>query len=286
MQVEDNRLSTMKRFFEKSMRHSIYPQEEWRSLFQRLAEDLIGLDRLQITLAEDTKLTESQILRFLNAIKALKAGTPLQYIIGHTSFCGLRLLTQSGTLIPRPETEELVHWIHSEQQNAQAILDIGTGTGCIALALKSKLPSARIQAIEVDDTALEIARENQRATGLDIQLVQDDILRPEGNYESFDVIVSNPPYVLESDKQAMRENVLAHEPHQALFVRDEDPLVFYRAILDFAVDHLKENGSIYWEIHEEQGEAIRELCMQKDFKDVIIRRDMQGKDRMVKASRE
>ncbi len=234
MQVEDNKLSSFRDHFEKAMLKTEYAEREIRPLFKMLCEDLLDLSSSQIMLARDTLLTESQILLLLQASKELKKGRPIQYIIGRTEFAGLSILCDERALIPRPETEELVRWISDSHHSLGSILDIGTGTGCIALALKDHFDTAEVEAMDVEADAISLSQQNSEALGLKIELHVEDILEPRSTYPHYDLIVSNPPYVRGSESKEMRSNVLDHEPHSALFVDDSDPLLFYRSIFSFA----------------------------------------------------
>jgi release factor glutamine methyltransferase len=233
-------------------------------------------------LAEDTLLSESQILRLLQATKELRKGRPIQYIIGHSDFMGLRIICDQRALIPRPETEELVKWLFDSQSELKSALDIGTGTGCIALALKKHYLEADIHALDLHSEALSLAEENSNQLGLEVHLHKDDILNTHATYEQFNLIISNPPYVRMSEKTKMRANVLDHEPHSALFVEDEDPLQFYKAILRFARENLSESGWIYFEVNESSFKAIENLMAENGFENIECQQDLYGKDRMMR----
>jgi len=219
-------------------------------------------------------------------------GIPLQYILGETEFYDLIVKVNPSVLIPRPETEELVDWalITSRIINGETeilkLLDIGTGSGCIAISIKKYIPLADITAIDISEAALNIARQNADLNQVEINFIQDDIFKPT-NLElinsKYDLILSNPPYVTEAEKDQMLDNVLNHEPDIALFVPDNDPLVFYRAITDFALVHLKINGFLFLEINEKFGQETLNLLKKKGFKEIELRQDMGGKDRMIKA---
>ena len=203
---------------------------------------------------------------------------PLQYILGTAEFMSLEFKVNKHTLIPRPETEELVHWVL--QEDFTSALDIGTGSGCIAISLAKQ--SEAISALDFSKEALEVAKTMQK-NEVAIDFIHADILQKPALQQTFDVIVSNPPYVLESDKKLMHTNVLKHEPHTALFVEDEEALVFYNSIADFAQNYLNENGKLFFEIHENKGEEVLQMLQEKGFSKLELRKDMQGKDRMVKA---
>ena len=236
------------------------------------------------------------VLKYENALKALKNHEPIQYIIGQTEFYGLPFYVNENTLIPRPETEELVELILSnttannhlelvEVNNQFNILDIGTGTGCIAISLAKQLPNANVSAIDVSAKALEMANKNAQLNQVDINFIENDILKicnsELDSATKFDIIVSNPPYVRQLEKQQMQDNVLNHEPHLALFVEDENPLIFYRAITQFATKNLKPNGELYFEINEYLGKEMMALLEAFGFKNIQLKQDLFGKDRMI-----
>ena len=214
---------------------------------------------------------------------------PIQYILGYTDFYGLRLRVDKRVLIPRPETEELVEWIIKTYKTAEGhrILDIGTGSGAIALALRKSLPVAEIWAMDVSAEALEVAAENGAALELPVKWIKADITDSSQyrQFPQFDVIVSNPPYVTESDKAEMQANVLDYEPERALFVSDADPLEFYRHILDFAQAHLNPGGSIFMEINERFGNEMRELLAASGYQNIELRHDLRDRMRMVRAQK-
>ena len=204
----------------------------------------------------------------------------MQYILGTTEFMSFEFKVNNQTLIPRPETEELVQWVL--QEDFKSALDIGTGSGCIAISL-AKQSKARLSALDFSKEALEVAKDNAKSNEVAIEFIHADILQKISLQETFDVIVSNPPYVLESDKKFVHTNVLKYEPHSALFVLDKEALVFYNSITDFAQNHLNENGKLFFEIHEKKGDELLQMLKGKGFSKLELRKDMQGKDRMVKA---
>jgi release factor glutamine methyltransferase len=212
---------------------------------------------------------------------------PVQYVLNESWFCGLKFYVDENVLIPRPETEEMVEWIISNCKfpvDELSILDIGTGSGCVAISLKRRIRKAEVWACDISPAALEIAKRNAGTLGTDVKFARFDFLdRQEWvKLPSFDIIVSNPPYVPEKDKGQMQPNVLQYEPATALFVPDNDPLIFYRAIAEFGKTHLKSGGSIYTEIHESLGETTTALFRAKGF-EAEIKKDMQGKERMMRA---
>ncbi|MEI6852816.1 MAG: peptide chain release factor N(5)-glutamine methyltransferase, partial [Bacteroidota bacterium] len=232
-------------------------------------------------------LNESELLLVYDAIKELKEGKPLQYITGKAWFCGLELSVNEHVLIPRPETEELVQLIIKEHKETKGlrILDIGSGSGCIGIALKKELKDAEVWAMDISEEALKVARKNAELHEADICFIYKDILDAEGLSElrGLDIIVSNPPYVMESEKAVMHKNVLDFEPHEALFVPDNNPLKFYKAIFGLA----KKNGKpcrVYVEINESKGEEMIFLAKEFGFSDICIHKDINGKDRIISAT--
>lgn len=217
----------------------------------------------------------------------LLSGRPFQYVLGRTWFYGLPLAVNESVLIPRPETEELVDYIiKSRLPRAPRIIDIGTGSGCIALALKKSIPSAEVYAMDISGDALAVARKNADLLGLNIHFIHADILEWDLVVNSelrFDLVVSNPPYITPGEKAEMESHVLHFEPELALFVPDESPLLFYQYIADFARHHLRPGGKLYFEINRKYGLEIKELLTKKGFSDVGIKKDMQGADRIIEA---
>jgi release factor glutamine methyltransferase len=226
----------------------------------------------------------------LNAIGQLKQDIPIQHIIGETEFMDLIFKVSSSVLIPRPETEDLVRWVVADNQGKPSqylhILDVGTGSGCISISLAKALEGCKVKAMDISSDALELATSNAVSNGVKIDFLQYDILKGVPELEAsvlFDIIVSNPPYVRELEKKEMQANVLNHEPEIALFVPDEDPLLFYRAIAGFAQKSLAENGCLYLEINQYLGKEMLILLRENKFKDIELRKDIFGNDRMVKA---
>ncbi len=222
--------------------------------------------------------------KFENAIYRLKKNEPIQYIIGETEFYGLPFKVNKHTLIPRPETEELVDWVISEipPLGFRGILDIGTGSGCIAVSLAKNLPNAKVSALDISMEALKVARENAQINTVTIDFFPCDILKAEQLPEKYDIIVSNPPYVRESERDKMQPNVLNHEPASALFVEDKEPLVFYQAIARLSKTVLNPGGVLYFEINEYLGKDLQEVLTTEGFGKIIVKKDIFGKDRMLK----
>lgn len=287
MRIPSNRLKAILKFAKNEL-SDLYHENEIQSFFYLLCEQYLKMDRTNIILNPDYALSESELLKFYFAIKDLKKEKPIQYILGKTDFCGFSFQVNEHTLIPRPETEELVRWIYDEQKSGKSmrILDIGTGSGCIAISLAKLLPDTKITAIDISSDALKIAEANNTQLDASVSFELIDILNPPKNFKSkFDLIVSNPPYVLESEKELMKKNVLDNEPTQALFVKDNDPLLFYRKILDFAEEQLLLNGKIYFEINEKKAIEIATLLERYQYSDIEIRKDIFERPRMMRATK-
>jgi len=268
-----------------------YGKDEVNSFFDLLMEHYLGIKRIQLILEPDFEIASNNIDLFLNALDELKNHKPIQYIIGKTEFYGLAFKVNEDTLSPRPETEELVEWIikcHSEhREESIKILDIGTGTGCIAISLAKNLPKVKVYALDVSEDALKIAKENAELNGVEVDCIQNDILKPRHDElvsapHYYDIIVSNPPYVRDFEKAEIKPNVLEHEPHLALFVEDDNPLQFYRSICEFAIQNLKTQGALYFEINEYFGDEMVRLLKDFGFSNVELKQDLFGKNRMIK----
>jgi len=267
---------------------TIYDVQETEAITLMVLAEVLNTSKAVIKAFGDRRLTLTQQEELNNILTQLKTGKPLQYALGYAGFYGLKFLVNPSTLIPRPETEELVQWILDFVVNkASSILDIGTGTGCIAISLQKNLPGAQVSAMDISADALNTAKENAALNEVDISFIEADILNldPEIQIPKSDIIVSNPPYVTLEDKKRMHPNVTDFEPHTALFVPEKDPLIFYRAIAEFALSNLKENGLLFFEINESLGEETAQLLIDKGFKDVEVRKDLNGRDRMVKTIR-
>ncbi|HEU4575904.1 MAG TPA: peptide chain release factor N(5)-glutamine methyltransferase [Chitinophagaceae bacterium] len=264
-----------------------YDTAEARNITDWVLEHVTGWSRIDRIINKQLKLSASQEADLEKITGRLMQHEPVQYVLNEAWFCGMKFFVNHNVLIPRPETEELVHWILQDfPPGAQGlkILDIGTGSGCIPITLKTKLKAAELWSCDVSENALQVAKQNAANLQADIRFLLLDFLDQSGWYPLpvFDIIVSNPPYVPESDQQSMQPNVLNFEPHTALFVPDNDSLVFYKAIIDFAVTHLKAGGAVYAEIHENLGAGTSRLFEAAGFS-VQLKKDMQGKDRMIKA---
>lgn len=268
----------------------IYETGEIAAVFYLTAEHISGLSRAGLGIKGDKEVPQMEVQAYESVLKKLKTGIPVQYILGETVFYGLPFKVNPAVLIPRPETEELVEWVLESTTLAAAtgtkmrMLDVGTGSGCIAIALKKNLPGYDVFALDVSEAAIETAAANAALNEADIHFINADI-RKFGTAQKFDLILSNPPYVTLKEKAGMHENVLAHEPHLALFVADERPLEFYEAIADFAYAHLSDMGLLFFEINENFGKEMIEMLTAKSFKNIELKKDMQGKDRMIRCIR-
>ena len=264
----------------------IYPPEEVKALSMLICCDMLGLDALDIYMGKDIILSECKQRELENIIFRLQKNEPIQYIRGFAEFCGRNFKVASGVLIPRPETAELVELIVKENPNARHLLDIGTGTGCIAISLDKELPDIEVEAWDISEEALAIARKNNEDLEAGVRFLQRDVLSDDWEKgPSFDVIVSNPPYVTEIEKRDMEPNVLNWEPSRALFVPDSDPLRFYRRIGELGRSMLTAGGRLYFEINRAFGEAVASMLRKQGYTNVRIRKDISGNDRYVIAER-
>lgn len=293
MKVKD-----LKDIFHKEL-DAIYGKDEVASFFYLSIEFHLNVARIQLILDPEFTLTKDETDVFFTILEDLKQQKPIQYILGETEFYGLQFNVNENVLIPRPETEELVDWIikcYAERsrsaKDAIKILDIGTGSGCIAISLAKHLPEAQVFAVDISESALKIAKENADRNGVEVEFIKANILESSlwedvalRQMAFFDIIVSNPPYVRELEKQEIKPNVLDNEPHLALFVENDNPLIFYKAITDFAVDKLKSNGSLYFEINQYLGQETKQLLVNAEFKDFQLRKDLNGNDRMLKGTK-
>lgn len=262
-----------------------YDEVEAESFFYLLLVHLSGMKRIDLALQRDREFSIAEIQNWNDIIERLKQFIPIQYIIGTTEFFGLAFEVNPSVLIPRPETEELVEWILTNNQMTKSttprILDIGTGSGCIAISLAKNLPNANVSAIDVSPNALETAKRNAVTNDVQIEFIQKDILATDDLWQTFDIIVSNPPYVRNLEKEEIKQNVLDHEPHLALFVDDHDALLFYRKIAQLALKNLAPNGQLYFEINQYFGKETMDLLEQHGFSQLELRMDIYGNHRMV-----
>ena len=268
---------------------NLYDSQEIESFFYILLESYGGKKRIDLALNPEMEMDEIQLIKWENALTELKNQKPIQYILGTTEFYGLTFLVNENTLIPRPETEELVEWIVVESRKSKVerlkILDIGTGSGCIAISLAKNLPNAEVFAMDVSEKALATAKKNAELNTISVNFICADILKlltfdflPS---TKLDIIVSNPPYVRNLEKSEIKPNVLEYEPHLALFVEDTDALLFYRKIAQLAKQNLSENGMLFFEINQYLGKETVELLEDLGFNNVLLKKDIYGNDRMI-----
>lgn len=271
---------------------ALYEPEEVENLCFLTLEHVLKMNRVEISLSRKQNIHPSQRKELEEITARLSKSEPIQYITGSSSFYGLDFQVNPATLIPRPETEELVAWIiddvaqgllKEEAQDMLRLLDIGTGSGCIAITLAKNIKNSKVEAIDISQNALATAYQNAKANGVKVDFYNQNILETQALDEVYNVIVSNPPYVREQEKAMMRENVLSNEPDSALFVSDQDPLIFYRKIGELASKNLAPAGALYFEINEYLGRETVALLKNIGFTDVVLRKDMFGKDRMIKA---
>lgn len=264
-----------------------YPDSEALALAKMLLVEAFGFSTLELYGGKDKEISGKRLDVLNEMIARLKKNEPIQYVIGTETFCGWTFEVDGNVLIPRPETQELVHWIVADWKSDAScrLLDVGTGSGCIAISLSKLLEGAEVEAWEISEGALRVARRNADRNGAQVLFRQVDVLkaRPEGY--RYDVIVSNPPYITESEKQDMEANVLDWEPHTALFVPDADPLLFYRRIAELGVSMLNEGGALYFEINRAYGEETVRMLEGLGYKQIELRKDDWGNDRMIKANR-
>lgn len=264
----------------------LYDEKEIESFFYIVLESFHNKKRIDLALNPEMEMDAVQLLRWESVLSDLKKEKPIQYILGETEFYGLPFLVNENTLIPRPETEELVEWIlqsakYEEQSTKLNVLDIGTGSGCIAISLAKNLPNAQVAAIDVSEKALATAHKNAEINKVEVNFILKNILETESLDEKYDIIVSNPPYVRNLEKQEIKPNVLEYEPHLALFVEDNDALLFYRKIAELAKKNLSENGKLYFEINQYLGKETVELLEEMGFKNIVLKNDIYGNDRMI-----
>ncbi len=268
---------------------SLYDSGEAESFFYLILESNHQLKRVDLALQTDLVFSEAELETWNSILDQLKKEIPIQYLLGTTHFYGLEFEVNPNVLIPRPETEELVDWIiRTEKLESRSkevkILDIGTGSGCIAISLAKNLPNAEVFALDVSDKALATAQKNAELNQVTIQFIHQSILETEDLGQQFDLIVSNPPYVRHLEKQEIKKNVLDNEPHLALFVDDNDALIFYRKIAELALKNLNPQGQLYFEINQYLGQETLDLLQEMGFKDITLRKDIYGNDRMIQCT--
>lgn len=264
---------------------NIYPAEEVQALIYLLLEKKHNMSKLDICMGKDKIFSTEERKEWEDIVKRLHNEEPVQYILNEAEFCGLCFKVTPDTLIPRPETAELVNWIIQDYSHlAPSVLDIGSGSGCIAISISAALPNAKVESWDISAAALDIARFNNEKAGTSVTFNQQDILSNYLPQRELDILVSNPPYITNSEKAEMSNNVLQWEPSTALFVSDKDPLIFYRAIAEYGCQSLKEYGSLYFEINRAYGNETVRLLEDMGYKNIILRKDLSGNDRMIKAT--
>jgi release factor glutamine methyltransferase len=279
-----NKIRDIREFYIAELKN-IYPAREASLFLDMIFEQRLNISSIDRALYPDRRISESEMLQVHFDIKELRKFRPIQYIHQVTGFCDLDLFVDERVLIPRPETEELVEWIANENTDCAGIfiLDVGTGSGAIALALKQRLPQAQVSGCDLSTEALDVAKINASKTGLVVDFFEMDIMSKtyNSNLPEYDIIVSNPPYVTTSERKIMSRNVLDFEPEAALFVSDDDPLRFYRAVIRYAKTNLKTGGIIFFEINERFGTEVSELLIRNNYQNVRLKKDLFDKDRMI-----
>jgi release factor glutamine methyltransferase len=272
----------------------LYGDSEAKAIARMVYDVRFGLSLSDICIGKDTQLSANSQAELKGIAERLLEQEPVQYVLGQTDFCGRTFMVNKHVLIPRPETGELCHWIVSQgdtsPMNATNILDIGTGSGCIAITLAAEMRKAKVTAWDISENALEVARENARQLSVNVTFEQVDVLHiPSNSYQQtskvFDVIVSNPPYIINKERASMEANVLNYEPHTALFVPDDDPLLFYRAITSYGQNALRQGGWLYFEINPLYAQNMIELLSSMSYHDIETRYDEYGKQRMIRAQK-
>ena len=290
MFVSTNTLTAIKEYFTERLKDQ-FTTSELKSMFNQLAQERLNCSRTELLLNQDRRLSESDLLFFRSAVKRLQQKEPFQYILGHTEFYGLSISVDERVLIPRPETEELVQWIIETvgETTSPKLVDLCTGSGCIALALKNNFPHSEVVGTDYSEEALSLARTNALKNKLEVSFQLHDALTLSETHISLgsesDVWVSNPPYIPVNEKHRMADHVVDFEPHMALFVPDTDPLCFYRAIAQGALRHLNSGGWLFVEIHEDLANEVSELFTSVGFHSVEVKKDLQGKERMVRGEK-
>ena len=263
---------------------ALYGVDEAESFFYLILENKQQLRAIDLALNPNLEFSEAELVIWNGLLEQLKKEIPVQYLLGSTSFYGLEFTVNENVLIPRSETEELVDWIINENSKTDTplkILDIGTGSGCIAISLAKNIGDAQVFAIDVSKEALATAKINAQNNGVNIQFIEQDILETEDLAQQSDIIVSNPPYVRNLEKEEIKNNVLEYEPHLALFVADDNALVFYRKIAELAQKNLSPKGKLYFEINQYLGKEMADLLQELGFKNIELRKDIYGNDRMI-----
>lgn len=283
MFVADNRVQSAKSYFFAQL-STLYSTRECKALWTMVLHEFFGWSSSEMLLNHNQRFSESDLLRIRAVVKRLQAQEPIQHIIGNVEFANLKLKIDHRALIPRPETEELIDLIVQQEKSFQSILDLCTGSGCIALALQKKFPNAAVLGVDLSQDALALAKENAELNNLPVDFERGDIFNWQSQ-EKFDLIVSNPPYIPQEEAVQMESVVLDYEPHMALFVPDQEPLLFYKKIVSIALIHLKSKGYLALEVHENFAKETAALLSGASFRKVQIYCDLQGKERMILAQK-
>ena len=262
----------------------VYDEGEAKAIARMVYEVRFNLTLSDLFIGKDTQLSANDQAELAEITQRLEQQEPVQYVLGQADFCGRTFTVNQHVLIPRPETEELCQWIISEFRDC-SILDIGTGSGCIAITLAAELPKARVTAWDISEEALKVARENAKKLHFNVTFERVDALNTPLDHEQWDVIVSNPPYICNKERARMEANVLDHEPHTALFVPDDSPLLFYSAIAQYGLTSLKTDGWLYFEINPLYAQELAEMLSTMSYHDINIKQDAYGKQRMIRARR-
>ncbi len=293
MKIASNKLSDLYEFYKTEL-VSIYDNDELYAIFELVCEHYLGYSKTDTRLKFQENLNQSDVLKIYDTAKALKTGMPIQYVFGEADFYNLKFKVNNSTLIPRPETEELVDLIIKQSlvinhQSPFTILDIGTGSGCIPIALKKNIPNSKVTGIDISKEALEVAKSNTVKNNVVVEFIKLDILSAFDSSlitHHLSLIVSNPPYVLNSEAKLMDARVLEHEPHLALFVKETDPIIFYKRIIDLCTKHLEEKGYLFFELNPMYANDVKKYANDsKIFNFTEIVKDMSGKERFLKAQK-
>lgn len=289
MFVQGNTFRDVKRYFNDRLKGS-FSDTELQLMLKTIVVKILNINDLEFLLNKETlRFSESELLEIRSVVLRLLEAEPFQYIVGETEFYGIIFKTDKRALVPRPETEELVSWVadHYKDMTNISVVDLCAGTGCIGIALKKIIPNGKVALVELSSQSIELIEENVKNIGVEVSVFTGDVLDSElySNFSELDCIVSNPPYIPNSDKKLMGKNVLNFEPEMALFVEDEDPLLFYRQIAKNGLSSLKSGGRIFYEIHENFGSEVVDLLKSIGFVNIELRKDLQGRDRMVVAQK-
>lgn len=289
MFVQGNTFRDVKRYFNDRLKGS-FSDTELQLMLKAIVVKILNINDLEFLLNKEAlRFSESELLEIRSVVLRLLEAEPFQYIVGETEFYGIIFKTDKRALVPRPETEELVSWVadHYKDMTNISVVDLCAGTGCIGIALKKIIPNGKVALVELSSQSIELIEENVKNIGVEVSVFTGDVLDSElySNFSELDCIVSNPPYIPNSDKKLMGKNVLNFEPEMALFVEDEDPLLFYRQIAKNGLSSLKSGGRIFYEIHENFGSEVVDLLKSIGFVNIELRKDLQGRDRMVVAQK-